>query len=239
VHDPRGRLPAFLEHLHKMLAKALNVRWSRWENLWSSEETCATYLPTAEDVFDKVVYVLANPIADDLVERVGDWPGCSSLSHIGGVRTRHERPLAYFRSTGSTMADRVELRAVLPPCVAARESVAAWAARVRAAVAAKERGARDERLREGRRVLGRKVVLRASAFACPSTPAPRRNLRPALACKERERRIVELVRLREFRRAHEGARRRFVAGERLVDFPPGTYRMRAWGARCAPFPVAA
>ena len=165
VHDPRGRLPAFLEHLHKMLAKALNARWGRWENLWSSEETCVTYLPTPEDIFDKVVYVLSNPITDHLVDRLGDWPGCSSLQHLGGARTLHQRPASYFRRTGGAMPPRVDLRSVLPPAIVARESLAEWAARVRTAIARKERAARDERLREGRRVLGRKGVLQASAFA--------------------------------------------------------------------------
>jgi hypothetical protein len=110
---------------------------------------------------------------------------------------------------------------------------------VRAEVAERERAARAERLRDGRGVLGRKAVLRASAFASPSTSEPRRNLRPALACKERERRIHELRKLVEFRRAHALARQRYVAGDHRVEFPPGTYRMRAWGARCAPFPSAA
>jgi putative transposase len=114
VHDPHGRFPVFREHLHKMLAEALNVRWCRWENLWSAEETCVTYLPTPEDIFDKVVYVLANPVVDHLVERLGDWPGRSSLRHLGGAQTVHERPRSYFRATGGTMLDRVALRAVIP-----------------------------------------------------------------------------------------------------------------------------
>jgi hypothetical protein len=88
-------------------------------------------------------------------------------------------------------------------------------------------------------VLGRKQVLRTPAFTSPSTSEPRRTLRPALACKERERRIAELRALTAFRRAHESARRRYVAGERSVEFPPGTYRMRALGAHCAPIPIAA
>jgi putative transposase len=239
VFDRDGKLPAFIEHFHKMLAKALNVRWDRRENFWSTVETCVTYLPTPNDVFEKVVYVLANPVASNLVDRIGDWPGCNSLQHLSGNATVHERPKTYFRTTGSTMPARVELRAVLPSEVAGSETFAQWADRVRAAVAEKERGARDERMRTGARVVGRKTVLRTSAFASPSTPEPRRDLRPALACKDRERRIIELRRLNEFRRAHESARRQYVAGEHLVEFPPGTYRMRALGVRCAPFPIAA
>jgi putative transposase len=240
VFDPEGRLPAFLEHFHKMLAKALNVRWGRRENLWSSEETCVTYLPTAQDVFDKVVYVLANPIADDLVDRIGDWPGCSSLQHLDGAPTIHDRPKTYFRSTGSTMPARVELRAVVPSGILPNgEAAAEWAERVRAAVTDKERCSREERLRSGVRVLGRKGVLRASPLASATTPEPSRTLRPALACGDGERRAIELANLLEFRRAHEAARRKYVGGDNLIEFPPGTYRMRALGARCAPFPIAA
>lgn len=237
VHDPRGRLPAFLEQFHKMLAKVLNSRWTRWENFWSTEETCVTYLPTAHDVFDKVVYTLANPLAADLVERIGDWPGCNSLQQLGRT-TRHNRPKAYFRRSGSTMPERVELRAVLPPDIAAGETLRSWTDRVCEALAAKERLFRDERVRQGRRVLGRKAILRADAFESPATAAPRRKLRPCLACKDRERRAVELVRLLQFRRSHERSRAQFVSGELLVEFPPGTYRMRVWGARCAPVPNA-
>src|SRR5687767_10471489 len=46
LYDPHGRLPAFLEHAHKMIARCMNARWNRWENLWSTEQTCVTYLPT-------------------------------------------------------------------------------------------------------------------------------------------------------------------------------------------------
>ena len=72
VEDPEGVLPAFLCHLHKMTARALNARWSRWENFWSAEPTCAVRLVEGADVLDKTVYALANPIADHLVQRALD-----------------------------------------------------------------------------------------------------------------------------------------------------------------------
>src|SRR5829696_10196693 len=75
VYDPWGDLPAFLERFHKFAAKTLNERWGREENLWSTEPTCVVQLVEPQDVFDKVVYTLTNPVADDLVDRVFDWPG--------------------------------------------------------------------------------------------------------------------------------------------------------------------
>jgi hypothetical protein len=238
VHDRHGRLPAFLEHFHKMMARCLNARWGRWENFWSCEQTCVTYLPTPEAVFDKVIYVLANPVAGHLVDRVIDWPGCISLHHLDGRRTSHKRPKEFFRPDGS-MRESAVLYATQPPCSASRESAAEWAERVRVAVAKAEASAREERRATGRGVVGRKAVLRASAFDSPETSEPRRNLRPALACKDEKRRAAELVKLMQFRIAYHAARQRFVAGDHSVEFPAGTYRIRAWGARCAPVPLAA
>lgn len=235
VHDPFGRLPSFIEHLHKMLARSLNARWQRWENLWSAEQTCVTLLPTPEAVFDKVCYVLANPTTDHLVDRLSDWPGCTSLAHLDGRRTTHKRPRAFF-SRESTMPEQAELFVSQPPCSKAVESADAWATRVRAAVEDAERGAREKRIREGRRIFGRKAVLNVSHLETPSTVAPRQSLRPAVACKDPSRRKEELKKLIDFRRRYDEARRRYVNGEHDVEFPAGTYQLRAWGVRCAPYP---
>jgi hypothetical protein len=98
----------------------------------------------------------------------------------------------------------------------------------------KERAAREERLATGGRVAGRRRILAASAFDRPTTHEPRGNLRPHVACLNRERRIRELVALRRFRVAHAEARRQFAAGQRDVLFPAGTFQMRVlFGARCA------
>ncbi|MBX3258728.1 MAG: transposase [Labilithrix sp.] len=238
VHDPKGQLPAFLEHLHKMLAKVLNVRWKRRENLWSTEETCVTYLPTFEDVLRKVVYTLANPVNDDLVDRAADWPGASSLRHLLGKRSIPRRPRLYFKETG-LMPENVELAVTLPPIVSERMSAESWASRVFAELDKKERGVRQARQINGRRVLGRKAVLRVSPFDSPVTVERRRELRPVLAAQDPRVRIVELELLKRFRREHESSRLRFIHGERDVEFPPGTYRMRLWGVQCASVPMAA
>ena len=238
VYDTKGQLPAFLEHFHKMLAKVLNVRWNRWENLWSTEETCITYLPTFDDVLRKVVYTLSNPVNDDIVDRIGDWPGASSLEHLRGKRATVRRPTLFFSQNG-VMPETVELEMTLPPIVLGRESRESWAARVFEELREKERSLREKRQRDGRRVLGRKAVLGASPFDSPSTFERRGGLRPVLAARDPKVRAAELRRLHDFRVAHESARLRFIRGERDVEFPAGTYRMRLWGARCEAVPIAA
>jgi putative transposase len=238
VHDPKGRLPAFLEHFHKMIAKAMNARWDRSENFWSSEETCVTRLVTNHDILEKVVYVLCNPVAADLVDRVQDWPGISSLAYMGKKQTKHRRPRFYFREDGA-MPEVVTLRAMVPSRITKNESAAAWWDRVRKAVRAREEMLREKRMKSKRRVMGRKAVLKKPPTETPKTPAPKGKLRPCIACKDEERRILELVALQEFRAAYKAARLRWAAADRRVAFSFGTYRLLALGVRCAPPPKLA
>jgi REP element-mobilizing transposase RayT len=236
VHDPKGTLPAFLEHFHKFVAKAFNARLGRWENFWSTEETCVTRLVTDQDVFDAVVYVLANPLAADLVDRYADWPGSSAFGYLGGKRTTHRRPKFYFSEDG-VMPREVTLVTLLPARIAKRESRAAWTARLRKALAEREKKIREERVAQKRKLAGRKAVLRLVHTDAPKTKTPRRGLRPALACKEPERRKAELAALVEFRVRYKVARERWSVGDRRAEFPAGTYRLRRFGVRCAPFPA--
>src|SRR5262249_28550468 len=80
LRDNHGNFPEFLAHVNKMIAKAMNTHLGRWENFWSAEQANAVYLVEAADRFAKLVYILANPVAAHLVDRVTDWPGASSLA---------------------------------------------------------------------------------------------------------------------------------------------------------------
>src|SRR3954463_8911379 len=80
IVDVAGTLPDFLAHFHKLLAKHQNALRGRWEAMWASEQTSAVELVESEDVFEKMVYALANPVAAHLVEKAHHWPGVSSLA---------------------------------------------------------------------------------------------------------------------------------------------------------------
>ncbi|GEM_PF-429486 len=239
VYDRFGTVPAFVQRLHKLLAKCINHRYDRWENVWSSEETCMTRLVTPRDVFDAIVYVLANPVAAHLVDRAVDWPGFSSLDYLDGKTTEHERPEWYFSRKSRVMPSKVTLRAGWPPPPMrelARETRAEWAARVRAAVAQKEREYREIRRKKRVALPSRKSLVDVAPTAKPSTKARHRKLRPAVACVDPERRTAELAALRAFRVEYARKLKRFAKeGRAKVIFPPGTYRLRSLGARCRPF----
>jgi putative transposase len=232
VHDPKGCLPAFLERFHKLVAKAMNARWGRWENFWSSEETCVTRLVTNNDIFEKVLYVLCNPVAADLVDRLHDWPGASSLGYRSGKERRLRRPKFFFREDG-VMPEEVTLEATLPSRITKNESTASWWDRLRKALSAREQTLRDVRVKAKRRVFGRKAIMRVQRTDAPDSKMIKRGLRPALACKDEARRILELEALKVFRAKYASARASWSRGDRRAVFPLGTYRLLGLGVRCA------
>jgi hypothetical protein len=237
VRDPFGRLPHFLERFHMLVARALNAHWGRWECFWSgSEPTCVTHLVTLDDVFNKVVYTLTNPVAEHLVDLAADWPGSSSIHQLDGQAKKATRPEHFFRAGGPVRKSAL-LRTV--PACPPGENAAAWTARVRAAVKTIEDSARNERRAAGQPIVGRRALLAGTFQERPKKPAPRRGLRPTVACKDSRLRIAALRALKAFRSAYREARARYAAGARDVEFPAGTWALRFLGVRCAPFAAPA
>lgn len=234
VRDNHGNLPEFLGRFHKMVAKALNAHWSRWENLWAAEQANAVYLVDADDRFDKLVYLLANPVASDLVEHVADWPGaCSFGLHLrASAQLTVKRPKGFFRADGP-MPETATLRLERLHGFE-RLTHDEWVTKLQSTVRAAEARARERRIVQKVSVLGRKQVLRAKSHDTPSTSVPRRRLRPDVACRNLGRRIEALAALRGFRARYRTALSKWLAGERQVPFPTGTYRMLAFGVCCPP-----
>jgi putative transposase len=229
IYDRAGRYPEFIEHFHKLLARSQNALRGRWENLWSSEQTCVVKLVDREAVIDKLVYTATNPVQDDLVDRVHHWPGVNGLAALlAGRPLRATRPLHFLRPDGP-MPDVLELPLTVPTELGPPAVVLA---ELRNRVRAVELERETERARTGRRVLGRRAVLAQSWRAYPASVEPRRNLRPRVATRTKWARIEALLRNRAFARAYASARERWRTGLPAV-FPPGTY----WLQRFASVPV--
>jgi putative transposase len=229
IYDRAGRYPEFIEHLHKLVARSQNALRGRWENLWSTEQTCVVKLVGREAVMDKLVYTATNPVQDDLVERVHHWPGVHGLAALlSGRPLRATRPLHFFRPDGP-MPDAVELSLSLPPELGPADAVLE---ELRDRVRAVEVQRAAARQRTGGRVQGRRAVLAQSWRAQPSSWEPRRNLRPRVATPSKWARVEALLRNRAFANEYTTARERWRVGAAAV-FPPGTY----WLQRFAAVPV--
>lgn len=225
VRDNHGNFPEFLAHFHKMVAKAMNAQLDRCENFWATEQPNVVRLVDAPDRLAKLVYVLANPVNDHLVERASDWPGASSLAlHLSGRTKTIKRPRGFFRKDGNMPAE-VTLRIERPEGFESLTD-AEWTAKLADAVRDEEERARRDRRARGGRVLGRKAVLRAAPTDQPKTVAPRGKLRPTVACRHKGHRFRAIDDLAVFRAKRRAALLRWLAGEVDVVFPHGTYRVR-------------
>lgn len=229
--DPRGVLPAFEQYLASLIARSCNALLGRRESFWSPGPFSAVELVEAGDVFDKVAYTLANPVAAELVPRGGDWPGLwSSPEAIGGPTTTVERPGGFFRREGP-MPAKAELALVAPPGV---EDAGAFRRALREELTRREGETMERLASEGRTFLGVQGVLEQRSSAQPTQEEPVPRLHPRVACKDPAKRRDALRRLRAFLGAYREAWAEFASGLRETMFPHGTYWMRvAYGVPCA------
>ena len=222
LYDPDGMINEFTEHFHKMLAKAMNAHRGRWENLWASEAPSIVRLGDANDVLDKLVYAATNPVKDGLVERVHHWPGVNGLSALlNGRQIVVRRPRQFFRANGE-MPEVVVLDLVIPPELGDPAEILR---QLRERVAAAETKFAEARRRAGKRVLGRREVLRQSWRDRPKSCEPRRGLRPRVAIRNRWARTAALQVDRQFVADYRVARAEWLAGLD-TQFPYGTYWLR-------------
>jgi len=100
--DVRGRKSAFVQFVHMMTGRAVNAFRGRFEAFWSPGRPSMVQLLTPDDVLDKMVYVMLNPVRAGLVERVRDWPGLVTKPEdlvAGPVET--PRPGRFFDGRGA------------------------------------------------------------------------------------------------------------------------------------------
>lgn len=222
LYDALGKEVEFREHFHKMLAKSQNALRGRWENLWSTEEPCTVEILTREDLLEKLVYTATNPVKHGLVEKVHHWPGPKFVAALlNGKKMRATRPKHFFRDEGP-MPEEIELDLGLPDDFEGKEE---FLAELRRRIHAVEEHYAHERARTGKRVLGRRAVLRQSWRDNPSSHEPRRGQRPRIRARSAWVRMAALQRNKEWEAEYREARRRWLAGE-AVEFPYGTYWLR-------------
>jgi REP element-mobilizing transposase RayT len=234
VTDTQARLPEFHRFFGGLVARAINCVLGRWESFWDPGSYSAVRLETTDAILEKMVYVLANPVAAGLVPHGRDWPGLwSDPSRIGGDAIVADKPGVFFRKKGPMPAS-ASLRLTRPPGFASDD---AFLTQLRERLAAAEDGAAAELEAKGRRFLGAVGVAAQKATSRPAPGEPRRVLNPRVACRARWKRIEALQRLAEFTRAYREALASWRAGLRDVVFPAGTWLMRvqhavpcaAWG----------
>ncbi len=223
IYDQHARVSEFMGQFHRLLAKCVNHLRHRWENVWSSEAPSAVRLLEVEDVINKVVYAATNPVKDNLVDTVAEWPGANTLAALlSGGTISATRP-AFFDDDGKMPKEvsmTLELPARLGDANAVKETI-------RARVARFEKRKALMRALTGRRSLGRRAILKQRWSDSPLSQTPHRNLKPRLAARSKWNRVEALLRTKQFLVDYRIARQAMLAGK-PIPFPPGTYWLRRY-----------
>ena len=244
VTDPGQNLSKFMGWVDSIVARLLNARYGRWENLFTQPGSYNDVkLLDANAVLRKLVYVLTNPVEAGLVQSGARWPGLRLSARRIGRPEKVDRPKFFFRKNGP-VPDYATLQIVKPPAFHDL-SDEEYKQRVEAAVAEREAEIRQNFLESGRKFLGEKKVLAQSIHQRPTSVEPRMEQEPHVACREKWRRIAALRERQQFLQDYRIALREFCdrvkrrsADALEVVFPRGTYWMHErYSVRCLDSPA--
>jgi hypothetical protein len=202
-----------------LFARSQNAKLGRWENFWSSEKASAVSLLTPQDIEDKVLYTLLNPVAANLVERADEWPGVNSWTAMQANAPLHATRPAHFFSKKMPAALEGTLRV---PDGRTHEE---WIAKLRQRIEAQQAEAATGRTASKRTVLGAAMIRAQLPTATPAQPEPHFQLSPRIACQSKWHRIEAISRDKAFQHAYREAFAAWRNGD-PATFPPGTWTVR-------------
>ena len=242
--DPLGTTPDFVRDLHAITGRNLNANQGRWDSFWSGQRTSMLAVLDEEDVLDKIVYTLTNPVAAGLVKRYTDWPGLRTTPQ-DYLRSRgrvFKRPKGFFCKDTDAPSE-VELRLTLPPQLRHREPVEV-VEELHERIRIREEAIAKDLAESQRTFMGPARIRRQGRNSIPKTREKKRTLSPTVAAKDPERRIAFLEAQAVFRQEYQKALKLWMAGAELTVFPEGTFKMRRFPrvkmeARPPPIPLAA
>ena len=226
--DPYGRRPRFIGLLHSLIARAVNTRFGDVDSLWSGRRHSAPRLIEEQDVYERCLYTLLNPVKAGLVRYAWDWEGVTSYGLAYNVPHVVRKPAFFF---SDDMPDEVTITLRRPKGVKPHLSDDELRADIRAETKSRQ-GDIIAKVRKTGTIMGMKRVLRQPRHATPPTREVRKGIRPNVAAKNKWARIEALAELKEFWARHEAAMRSDQAGEEVL-YPYGSYRAKLLGRPCA------
>jgi hypothetical protein len=94
--DDAAELSDFFRDFHSLVARALNARFGRGENLWAPGSFDNVEIHDQATLEEQLLYLWTNPVKDGLVERPEDWPGVFFLPEDFGREITVRRPESAF-----------------------------------------------------------------------------------------------------------------------------------------------
>jgi len=226
LQDEPGQYPRFFQWFNCLVGRAANDLLGRSDHFWSQKKgSDVTVLRGPQRVVEEAAYVLNNPVAAGAVSAGEDWPGVRSrpLACMTDGETV-KRPTWVFREGG--LPDEATLRLHVPS-THADLSAEAFGQLLAQEVSEGESAIREERAEQDLGFQGPKACLAMSWRHCPDAPeASGPGTAPAEIIGDDPESTQQLQEeLDAFREAYETTRRRWVAGERDLKWPEGTWKM--------------
>lgn len=233
--DPHGKHPDFTAYAHRLMALALQQMYGIEEAVWAPGGPSVQRLLGPDGIADALAYVRVNPIEAGCVRDEHTYHGLFGADERAPFKThseRIERPAAF--GLHSTLPASVEFKTEPVQELIdqlgekrASELIVSYLQRRREQALA-------ERAAKKLGYLGMKRVLSADVWQ--RAPKPRSGgIRPTFKGVTAKAIRQGSYTLRAFRLAYADALTWFRLGEREVEFPLGTYKMkRSYGVRVAP-----
>jgi putative transposase len=222
VSDSSTNVADFYTWVHKYVAKAVNCAMGREENLWAAGKVSVVALESPEDVFDKIVYTMCNPVSAHLIASAEKWQGVwlYRQSHSCIVK----RPDVYFQKDG-TMPETAELIIHQAPSHV-NMPILAYEKLISDEISREECNIANDVSAAGKTFMGMDAVLRQFHRQTPQSIESRRGMNPRFAAKNKELRINAIRRYKQFVANYRDALKDWRKGNRDVVFPAGTYALR-------------
>jgi hypothetical protein len=230
VPESAARLAEFMRHLNSNIALELGRLHDWRQKFWSGPYSAVPVSEEPAAQIARLKYIFANSVKEQLVERVADWPGLHSAHQIlaceplVGTWVNHTYEYRQRRSGKQIEPEKFRSTETLSfsplPCWDHLDQEA-YKSRVADLVEQAENEAALERRDTGKRVQGRKAILRRNPHYSP--PTEKRSRLPLFHAvgKETRRRMKEAF--QAFLAAYAEASTRLREGYRDVAFPPGSF----------------
>ena len=229
--DRTGDRSDFVRDFCAGVARARNCKLRRQGRLWDGRQFGDTIInpQSPSDIEEKLLYIWLNPVRAGLVRRAEQWPGAKILPRDWGKPMKVRKPHDKFYRKGAQEEDDVIEFVPMPPPgfehLTLEEVIEYFEQRLRE---------EEDKIARRRRYKfrGAQWVKRQNPFDSPRTKAPFRQLSPKFASKNPQWITQAITAHREFQKAYQTARKRWLDGDHEVEFPAGTIQLRKQAPIC-------
>jgi REP-associated tyrosine transposase len=221
ISDKYGTIPFFLRDFFSLTAKSLNKKLKKTQSIWSSSRPGITRLITPQDVINKMVYILANPVKAHIVKKHSRWPGLiSTIQKFTKKSSLVKKPIRLFNKNSSKLPPNVKLQFKIPNVFLDKQR---YIEEITSNLEIRE--SEIIKNHKGKKFLGVKKALSIDCFSSPEGPLKKSRINPTIACCDKELRFHEIEKLIIFRRKYRDTYKKWKNGEKTIRFPKGTFAM--------------